>query len=188
MNDVEMKKIVHKWDEIPAPEDPYAEARLGCARVSCGMLERLVNFPKKMQIDLVLIVAHLSRKAMLNREEKEQLFGKDTIENGLAERILTDGCDAAIILAALEWVDLDRFPQAAALFADIKQEDWPRVAFEWESQWELCHNPDAALVRLLAHRCGGVNFEQSEINELERVVREQYPNIDDLFNLMADKL
>jgi hypothetical protein len=184
MDEVEIKKILKKWDEVPMPEDPYAEARLGCARVSCGMLEHLVDFPKKMQIDLVLVIAHLARKALLTHEEKVRLFGKGMIENALAERILADGCSTAIILAALEWVDLGRFPQAAALFTDIKQEDWPRVAFEWESQWELCHNPDAALVRLLAHRCGGVDFEQSEIDEMERVAREQCPKIDEIFNLI----
>lgn len=185
MNDVENKKILHKWDEVPMPEDPYAEARLGCARVSCGMLERLVDFPKKMQIDLVLIIAHLSRKALLTHEEKEQLFGKNMIESALAERILADGCSIAIILAALEWVDLGRFPQAAALFTDIKQEEWSRAAFEWENQWELCHNTDAALVRLLAYSCGDVNFEQNEIEKMETIVHERHPQIEELFRLLA---
>lgn len=188
MNDMEINKILHKWDDISMPENQYAEARLGCARVSAGMLERLVDFPKKMQIDLVLVIAHLARKAMLSHEEKEQLFGKDMIENALAERILADGCSTATLLAALEWVDLGRFPQAAALFTDIKQEEWTEIAFVWENQWELCHNPDAALVRLLAHRCGGVDFEQSEVDEMERVARDRHPNIDDLFNLMTDKM
>lgn len=188
MNDVEIKRILHKWDEVPLPEDSFTEAKLGCARVSCGMLERLVDFPKKMQIDLVMVIAHLARKAMLSHEEKEQLFGKGMIENALAERILADGCSTAIILAALEWMDLGRVPQAAALFTDIKQEEWTEIAFVWENQWELCHNPDAALVRLLAHRCGGVNFEQSEIDEMERVAREQHLNMDALFSLMTDKM
>ena len=138
-----------------------------------------------MKRDFVIILAYLARRAFLSEEEKHIIFGKDFIEDGLAEKILAESSHTAIILAALEWVDKGRFPQAAALLMDIRKDNWAEIAVEWENQWELCHNTDAALVRLLAYRCGGVNFEQNEIEEMDRIVHERHPLIEKLFKLLA---
>jgi hypothetical protein len=186
MKTYDKEKILHKWDGVPEPEDAYAETRISGARIACGLLEKVVGWPDDIKRKMVLGIAYLARKAMLTSEEKTVLFGKNMIENGLAEEILAEeeGYVDATVLAALEWMDKGYFPQAAALFVDIKQEQWAKIAHDWEIHWSFCHNPDAATLLLLAHRCGDIPVKQTEIGELEYVVREQYPQMDMLLELM----
>lgn len=185
MNESEVEQIWQKCDTTPLPKDEYAAAQLGCAKVALELIRNLTELPKEMQMDFIIILAYLARRASLSEEEKHIIFGKDFIEDGLAEKILAESSHTAIILAALEWVDKGRFPQAAALLMDIRKDNWAEIAVEWESQWELCHNTDAALIRLLAYSCGDVNFEQNEIEEMKTIVHERYPQIEELFRLLA---
>ena len=185
MNESEIEQILHKWDAMPLPKDEYAAAQLSCAKVALGLINDLIELPKEMQKDFIIILAYLARRAFLSEEEKRIIFGKNFIEGGLTEKVLAESSHTAIILAALEWVDKGRFPQAAALLMDIRKDSWAEVAAEWESQWRLCHNLDAALVRLLAYRCGGVDFEQNEMEEMEHIVHDWCPRIEELLILLA---
>lgn len=180
-------KILHKLDEMPLLEGEFAAMKLESAKAALGLLEDLIQLPKEMQKDLVIILAYLARKALLCAEEKNAIFGEHTIEAGLIKKILTDGrgCSTAIILLALEWVDRGRFPQAAELLMSIRYDEWAKIAAEWGSQWEISHSADAALVRLMASHCGDVSLEEREVEEMCRVVHEHHSAIDMLFGLIS---
>lgn len=186
MDEALIEKILHKFDSTPLPEEEDAATQLGCSKAALELLGDLLQLPEEMQKDFVIILTYFARRALLSEEEKDAIFGKNVIENGLAEKILVDGSHTATVLLALEHVDKEQFPQAAALLMDIPLEEWSEITIEWESQWELSHSTDAALVRLLAHRCGNVAIDQNGLEEMTRVVHERHPSISKLFSLISN--
>ena len=84
----------------------------------------------------------------------------------------------------MERIDCEGFSVAAKLAGDII--DWHELTGMKLDEFLLTKAPDAAVLCLLANRCGGVQYIDDDIQEMEALVRKEHPNIEKLFELVIN--
>ena len=180
---MEKLEILSKYDNIPETGNEFEDNRLGSARIACGILKKMAEMNEQFYFNFALIIAFLSRKALLTIEERTAVFGKGVIENGLFQLVF-EGNQDAIVISMLERMDCQEFLAAAKLAKDIT--GWHKIAGMKLDEFLLTKAPDAVVLCLLANRCGGVQYIDDDIQEMEAVARKEHPNIEKLFELVIN--